>query len=337
MSKEPISKPKNGLSFKSKLMLTATSIINGVACRSDGTVNRRLLNLADIHTPPSDTPINGVCTYDYTIDPSRQLWFRLFVPDHESTDRLPVIVHFHGGGFVLYSPSTFPFDTFCRRIAGASHAVVISVNYRLAPEDKFPVQYEDGFDAVKFVDDEIREKVVGFPAAADLGRCFLTGDSAGGNLAHHVAVMCAGFDFKAVSIRGLVMIQPFFGGEVRTDSEIRLGNGGELTLKRTDFFWKAFLPNGSNRDHPAVNVFGNESSKEDSISGIEYPNTLVIVGGLDLLQDWQRRYVDGLKRSGKEVELVKFEDAGHGFYATTELAEFDLLIAKIGEFVAKQT
>ncbi|KAK9758298.1 hypothetical protein RND81_01G221400 [Saponaria officinalis] len=337
MSNETVSKPKNGLSFKSKLLLTASSIISGIACRSDGTVNRRLLNLADLHTPPSDTPINGVSTYDFTIDASRQLWFRLFVPVHDSSDHLPVIIFFHGGGFVHYSPSTTPFDTLCRRIAGDSHAVVISVNYRLAPEHKFPAQYEDGFDAVKFVDVEIREKVAGFPAAADLGRCFLAGDSVGGNLAHHVAVRCGGFDFKEVKIRGLVMIQPFFGGEVRTDSETRLGNGGDLTLKRTDFFWKAFLPNGSNRDHLAVNVFGHESSKEDSLSGIEYPNTLVIVGGLDLLQDWQRRYVDGLKRSGKEVELVEFSDAGHGFYGTTEFAEFDMLIAKIGEFVVKHT
>ncbi|KAK9713949.1 hypothetical protein RND81_06G060400 [Saponaria officinalis] len=83
---------------------------------------------------------------------------------------------------------------------------------------------DDGFDMVKFDDSEIRNKIPQFPVAADLGRCFLVGDSSGCNLAHHVAVRCGGFKFKEVKIRGLVMIQPFFGGEMRTESETRLGN-----------------------------------------------------------------------------------------------------------------
>ncbi|XP_074282515.1 putative carboxylesterase 18 [Silene latifolia] len=323
----------DGLSLRSRLLSRAAPFITAKACRPNGTVYRHLLNLVDICTPPSITPIDGVKSSDHTIDASRKLWFRMFVPVNANSSQLPVIIYFHGGGFVLYSASTVPFDFLCRQIARSSPAIVISVNYRLAPEHKCPAQYIDGFDLVNFIDSEIRDKVSDFPANADVRRCFLAGDSSGGNLAHHVAVRCGGFEFKEVRIRGLVMIQPFFGGERRTASEIRLGVGPRL--QKTDFFWKAFLPNGADRDHPASNVFGPGSSEEDiiSFSGIEYPATLVVIGGLDLLQDRQRSYVNGLKRSGKQVELVEYPDADHGFCCAAQCPEYDMLIGKVSEFV----
>ncbi|CAI0555962.1 unnamed protein product [Linum tenue] len=107
------------------------------------------------------------------------------------------------------------YDIFCRSLASETPAVVVSVNYRLAPEHRCPSQYEDGFDAVKFLDAVINLDGV------DLGRCFLAGDSAGGNLAHHVAVRAAESEaaLKRVKVTGLISIQPFFGGEERTESD----------------------------------------------------------------------------------------------------------------------
>uniref|UniRef100_A0A7C9CXL6 Carboxylesterase n=1 Tax=Opuntia streptacantha TaxID=393608 RepID=A0A7C9CXL6_OPUST len=322
-----------GLSLKSKLQWTALLLINGIACRRDGTVNRRLISIADVKSRPSATPIGGVKSFDRKIDPSRKLWFRLFVPvDAESQPSLPVLIYFHGGGFVCFSPRTTPFDTLCRRLAASIPAVVVSINYRHAPEHRCPSQYEDGFDVLEYIDRN-KNEIDGFPANADLTRCFLAGDSAGGNLAHHVAVRWAESEFKAVRIRGLVAIQPFFGGEERTDSELRWGKNTRLPLKRTDFYWKAFLPVGSDRDDPASNVFGPKSK---DLSGLNFPPTLVVVGGKDLLQDWQRRYCEGLKRSGKEVELVEYPNVQHGFYSSPELPEFSMLVAHIREFLQKQ-
>ncbi|KAL9245568.1 hypothetical protein vseg_019204 [Gypsophila vaccaria] len=333
-----LQEPNMLLSFIHKLQSLATPTISKIALHpNNGTVNRRLLNLIDITSPPSSSPINGVITSDHTLDVSRQLWFRLFVPlDDHHHHPLPVIIYFHGGGFVLYSASTAAFDDVCRHMAARSSAVVISVNYRLAPEHKFPAQYEDGFDIVKFIDSEMRDKVAEFPAAADLGRCFLAGDSSGGNLAHHVALRCAGFVFKEVKICGLVMTQPFFGGEMRTDSETRLGNDAQL--KKMDFYWKAFLPNGSNRDHPAVNVFGSENSEDteaeaEAIVGMDFPDTIVFIGGLDLLQDRQRRYVNGLKKCGKNVHLVEYPNVLHGLSCAPHCPEYQLLIAQVSDFV----
>uniref|UniRef100_A0A803LUV1 Alpha/beta hydrolase fold-3 domain-containing protein n=2 Tax=Chenopodium quinoa TaxID=63459 RepID=A0A803LUV1_CHEQI len=324
-----------GLSFMTKLQYAAHSFITKLAYHSDGTVNRFLVNLADIRSPPSSTPVNGVTSYDHTFDSSRNLWFRIFIPANApSTLSLPVIVYFHGGGFVSFSPATMPYNTFCRKISGDVSAVVISVGYRLAPEHRWPAQYEDSFNVLKLLDDkEMREKIRVFPANADVSRCFLAGDSAGGNIIHHVAIRACGTHFQSVRVRGLISIQPFFGGEKRTRSELRVKNPPALTLAQTDFFWKAFLPTGSDRDHPAANIIGLRS---EDISGLEsFPPTLAVVGGLDILQDWGRKYCDVLRKSGKEVELIEYPKVGHFFYSAPELPEYEMFVAKIVEFVQR--
>lgn len=93
-------------------------------------------------------------------------------------------------------------------------------------------------------------------------------------------------------------MQPFFGGEERTESEVRLTAAPMINVKRTDSMWREFLPEGADRNHPAANVFGGGDA------AVDFPSTLVIVGGNDPLQDWQRRYVEWLSRCGKKVELI---------------------------------
>ncbi|EPS72527.1 hypothetical protein M569_02230, partial [Genlisea aurea] len=165
-------------------------IFSNLSLRRDGTVRRWLLNFFKKYftdVPACSEPRRGVATADVTVDASRNLWFRLFVPVTEEADRrrrrrLPVLVFFHGGGFVFLSADNRQYDSVCRRFAREIPAVVVSVNYRLAPEHRYPSQYEDGFDVLKFLDGE--DYVL--PVHADLSRCFIAGDSAGGNIAHHV-------------------------------------------------------------------------------------------------------------------------------------------------------
>ncbi|CAN1841879.1 Probable carboxylesterase 18 [Linum perenne] len=204
------------------------------------------------------------------------------------------------------------YDLFCRSMARETPAVVVSVNYRLAPEHRCPRQYEDGFDALKFVD-----------------------DSAGGNLAHHVAVRAASSELKHLKITGLIAIQPFFGGEERTESEMKVVGVPIIRQDLTDWAWKAFLPEGSNRDHPAANVSGPNGV---DISGlVRFPPTMVVVGGFDPLQDWQRRYIKWLKKSGKTVELLEVTSAVHAFYTMADLPETSLLLTSIRDFVQEQS
>lgn len=135
---------------------------------------------------------------------------------------------------------------------------------------------------------------------------------------------------------GLVAIQPFFGGEERTDSEKRLSL--LVSMDRTDWLWNAFLPSGeaaaAGRDHEAINVCGPRATDISKVD--QFPATMVFVGGLDGLQDWQRRYYEWLKRSGKEAYLVEYPNMFHAFYIFPELPESRELISQVTEFVHKQ-
>lgn len=149
-----------------------------------------------------------------------------------------------------------------------------------------------------------------------------------------MAVRASEYAFKKVKVSGFIASQPFFGGEERTESEIRLCSQPPLSLRLTDWFWKAFLPEGEDRDHAAANVFG---PKGRDISGVvKFPATVVLVGELDLLQDWQRKYYEGLKRMGKDVKMVEFPNAIHRFFAFKDLPQYSSMIQEMKDFIATQ-
>lgn len=235
--------PANSLSLplKTRIALSVISTATDAVSRRDGTINRRLVNFFDFRVPPTSKPSDGVKTYDVVVDPARKLWFRVFVPIQHAAQHLPVIVFFHGGYFAYLSPDVKMYDAVCRRFAKNTPAIVVSVDYRLAPEHRYPAQHDDCFDVLKFLDDEEnRSKYL--PENANIWRCFVAGDSAGGNLAHHVAQRACEFSFHQLKVIGLVAIQPFFGGEERTDSEKQLQGTPLVSLKRTDWYWNALMP-----------------------------------------------------------------------------------------------
>ncbi|XP_054787641.1 probable carboxylesterase 18 [Prosopis cineraria] len=326
----PSSTSKPILPWKTHLSLSLVSAVTDAVRRSDGTLNRRVMNFFDLKTSPNPKPIKGVKSSDVTVDPSRNLWFRLFTPTLvTASSSLPVIVFFHGGGFTYLSAASFSYDAVCRLFARKCPAIVISVNYRLIPEHRYPAQYDDGFDVLQFLDQDGGD----LPDSADLSKCFLAGDSAGGNLAHNVAVRVCRNRLRKVRVIGQISIQPFFGGEERTESETRLPKAPLVSVERTDWIWKVLLPDGSNRDHEAVNVSGPNAV---DISGMDYPDTIVFVGGFDPLQDWQRRYYEWLKKSGKEAELIEYPDSIHAFYVFPELPEASQLISEVRDFINKR-
>ncbi|KAL0908208.1 hypothetical protein M5K25_022686 [Dendrobium thyrsiflorum] len=321
-------KPK--LPLKVRLSVSLLSAITDATRRADGTINRRILSFLNLRAPPNPTTVHGVRTIDLTVDPSRKLWFRLFLPGDGRPQRLPLIVFFHGGGFAYLSPDTRAYDLACRRIARKIPAVVASVNYRLAPEHRYPAPYEDGIDVLRFVDSGGIDAVAG--DLVDTSSCFLAGDSAGANIAHHVAHRwaAAGGGWSKVNLTGIVLIQPYFGGEERTESEIRLTRAPLVSTKRTDWLWRAFLPPGADRDHEAANVFGPRATGELQEG---FPPAMVVVGGHDPLQDRQRSYCEVLKARGREVRLVEFPEAIHAFYVFPDIADGDRMIEDMGSFV----
>ncbi|GKB15981.1 RNA-directed DNA polymerase, eukaryota, reverse transcriptase zinc-binding domain protein [Tanacetum coccineum] len=142
------------------------------------------------------------------------------------------------------------------------------------------------------------------------------------------------FDDKVPSktVIGIVAIQPFFGSEKRTDSEKELEQSLALPLKRADWYWSAFMPlgEGYNRDHPIINVSG---PKALDISKVNFPPTLVVVSGFDILRDSHKMYYEWLRKSEKEVYLVEYPSMFHGFYNFPELPESGQLISDVKEFI----
>eukprot|EP01018_Ginkgo_biloba_P039749 Gb_36988 [translate_table: standard] len=315
--------------------------------RPDGTFNRHLAEFLDRKAPANATPVDGVFSLDVVMDRVSGLWSRIYTPltdapAHEPAatsdtgevnepikmdKTLPVIMFFHGGSFAHSSANSAIYDALCRRLASLCGAVLVSVNYRRAPEHIFPAPYEDGWTALKWVTSPaarpwLRDEV------ETQRHIFLAGDSSGGNIAHHVARRAVE---SGIPIAGNILLTPMFGGQRRTDSERRLDGKYFVTLQDRDWYWKAFLPEGADRNHPACNPFGPDGPKLDAIN---FPKSLVVVAGLDLLQDWQLNYVEGLRRAGKDVNLMFLEQATIGFYLLPNTDHFYDLMDEIKRFVA---
>ena len=306
--------------------------------RPDGTFNRDLDSFLDRKVPSNVTAVDGVYSFDI-LDKATGLLNRIYRPSHNNdvpkwgiiepdkplstTEIVPVIIFFHGGSFTHSSANSAIYDTFCRRIVDICKAVVVSVDYRRSPEHRYPCAYDDGWAALKWVHSRSWLQS-GKDAKVHV---YLAGDSSGGNIAHHVAVRAAG---SGVEVLGNVLLHPMFGGQERTESEKKLDGKYFVTVQDRDWYWRAYLPEGEDRDHPACNIFGPRGI---NFEGLKFPKSLVVVAGLDLVHDWQLAYVEGLKRAGKEVNLLYLEKATIGFYFLPNNDHFYCLMEQINNFV----
>ncbi|KAI9194844.1 hypothetical protein LWI28_009606 [Acer negundo] len=277
---------------------------------SDGSIKR--LSKPSFNVPVHDD--GSVLWKDVLFDSVHDLHLRLYKPAL-ATAKLPIFYYIHGGGFCIGSRTWPNFQNYCIRLASELQAVVISPDYRLAPENRLPLAIEDGMRAVKWLqaeavseegDDWLRE-------VADFTKVFISGDSAGGNIAHHLALQLgAGSPRLApVQIRGYVLLAPFFGGIVRTTSEAEGSKHAFLNLEIIDRFWRLSIPIGETPDHPLVNPFGPHSL---SMETVDLDPILVVAGGSDLLKDRDEDYANRLKNWGKKIEYVEFEGQQHSFF-----------------------
>uniref|UniRef100_A0ACD5TZI0 Uncharacterized protein n=1 Tax=Avena sativa TaxID=4498 RepID=A0ACD5TZI0_AVESA len=255
---------------------------------------------------------------------------------------LPVVVYLHGGGFMFISASSWALDTVCRRFCHQLGVVLVSVNYRPAPEHRYPAAYDDCMDVLRYLGST---GPGGLPAhisvsvAVDLSRCFLIGDSAGGNIAHHVALewtVSPGASPHSgntvVRLADIMLLQPYFGGEERTEAELTLdGMVPIVNIRLSDWAWRSFLPEGADRNHPAAHVTGQAGPEPEL--GEAFPPTMVVVGRYDPLQDWPRRYASMMLRKGKAVSLVEFPGAIHAFYGFPDLPDTVRLMEKMKDFI----
>lgn len=172
--------------------------------------------------PVLDIRIDDTVVFkDRNHDPHHGLSLRLYRPKSASPDcLLPVIFYIHGGGFCLGSCRWNLTHNSCLRLASALGAVVVSPDYRLAPEHRLPAAIDDVLGAVEWV----RARAGGgdrWWSGVDFDRVFVVGDSSGGNLAHHLAVRLGMGSAVAAPVRtrGYILLSPFFGGVARGPPE----------------------------------------------------------------------------------------------------------------------
>ncbi|KAF4369668.1 hypothetical protein F8388_018090 [Cannabis sativa] len=309
--------------------------------RPDGTFNRHLAEYLDRKVIANAHSVDGVYSFDTIIDRETSLLCRVYRPTNNPEEPrlnfldlekpvasadgqvVPVIIFFHGGSFAHSSANSAIYDSLCRRLVGICKAVVVSVDYRRAPENRFPCAYDDGWTTLNWVNSRpwLRSK-------DSKVHIYMAGDSSGGNIAHNVALKAVE---SGIEVIGNILLNPMFGGQDRTESETRLDGKYFVTLKDRDWYWRAFLPEGEDRDHPACNPFGPRGK---SLEGLTFPKSLVVVAGLDLIQDWQLAYAKGLEKANQVVKLLYLEKATIGFYLLPNNDHFYTVMDEISNFVS---
>ncbi|XP_057981678.1 2-hydroxyisoflavanone dehydratase-like [Malania oleifera] len=164
--------------------------------------------------PPGTDPKTGIHTKDVAV--SSDVSARIFLPKIDEPDqKLPVLVHYHGGGFCVGSAFDVVSHKLLTYLATQAHVLAISVDYRLAPENPLPIAYDDSWAALQWIaaHSDGRGPEPWLNEHADLGRVFLMGESAGANIAHSVAVRAGVEGLGGAKIIGALMVHPFFGGK----------------------------------------------------------------------------------------------------------------------------
>jgi acetyl esterase len=220
---------------------------------------------------------------------------RVYRPLAAPAREAPALVWFHGGGFVFGSIESH--DGICRGLASQSGAVVISVDYRLAPEHPFPAAVDDATAATKWILSNAGSLGLD-PRAIAVG-----GDSAGGNLAAVVSLALRG---SALVPAFQLLVYPATDFTRSEPSHKLFGSGLVLTTESMDWFVENYLPSAStHRDPRASPLFARD------LTGL--PPAFVLTAGFDPLRDEGRAYADRLREAGVVVEYVCAEGAVHGF------------------------
>ena len=208
----------------------------------------------------------------------------------------PVLVYFHGGGWTIGDLDTH--DVLCRQLCIASGAAVLSVDYRLAPEHRFPAAVDDCIAATRWLQAE----------AATLGldgtRVAVGGDSAGGNLAAVVALALR--DAGAPPPVCQLLIYPATDQRAAAPSHTTNAQGYLLTADSIGYYRGHYLPDPASwHDWRASPLLAADLSR--------LPPALVLTAGFDPLRDEGRQYADALSAAGNRVQYVCFERQVHGF------------------------
>ncbi|KAK4710748.1 hypothetical protein R3W88_005261 [Solanum pinnatisectum] len=294
--------------------------------------------------PPHDDFIDGVAVKDVVAGENSGSRFRIYLPERNdsSVDKLPVILHFHGGGFCISQADWFMYYAVYTRLARVANAIIVSVFLPLAPEHRLPAACDTGFAGLLWLRDISRNQghEPWLNEYADFNSVFLIGDSSGGNIVHQVAARAGEEDLSPMRLAGAIPIHPGFMRSQRSKSELEQEQTPFLTLDMVDKFMELALPIGSTKDHPITCPMGEAAP---AVEELKLPPYLYCVAEKDLIKDTEMEFYEALQKGEKDVELLINNGVGHSFYLNKIAVDMDpvtgsateKLFEAIAEFINK--
>lgn len=241
-----------------------------------------------------------------------QIPLRIYRPNRAAD--APVLVYFHGGGMVLGSNHSF--EPLARMLASESDAAVVAVDYRLAPENPPPAQFDDAYCATAWIAANADRLDV------DPGRLAVVGDSAGGSLAAAVTLAARDRDGPAICCQAL--LYPALDRDMSAPSITALADAPMLALDDINYMHE-LADRGADAAHDAYRVPAHATD----LSGL--PPAIVVTAECDPIRDWGERYANRLRDARVQVTITRYPGMYHGFLMRSDAtARGRLAVAEVG-------
>lgn len=242
----------------------------------------------------------------------QELKIRIYWP--EGTGPFGACLYFHGGGWVLNNIDTH--DDLVQRLAETSGCVFVAVDYRLAPEHKYPAALEDSYAALNWVAANAKDLNI------DSSRIAVSGDSAGGNLAAALCLMTRDRGGPAIAFQ--VLIYPITDCDFERASYQENADGYFLTKSQMVWFWNHYVSSPSQMCEPYASPL-----RAESLQGV--PAALILTAEFDPLRDEGEEYAVALRNAGVPVEMIRYDGMIHAFLKRVDQFETALVaIQQIG-------
>lgn len=248
------------------------------------------------------------------VGPEGQISIRIIRPKGNK-EILPVVMYFHGGGWVLGDKDTH--DRLVREIANGANAAVVFVNFTPSPEVKYPVPIEEAYAATKYIAEH------GKNFSLDTSRLAVAGDSVGGNMA--AAVILLAKERGGPRIDYQVLFYPVTDANFDTQSYQQFANDIWLTREAMKWFWDNYLPDEKTRKQPTASPL---QASIDQLKG--QPPALIITDENDVLRDEGEAYAHKLIQAGVNVTAVRYLGTVHDFVMLNALAGTPAACSAIG-------
>ena len=265
-------------------------------------------------------PAVDITDTTFAVGPTGATKVRIIRPQG-NTDRLPVIVYFHGAGWVMGDTGTH--DRLVRELSVRANAALVFVDYERSPEARYPVAIEQDYAVTKYVAEHSEQLNV------DPTRLAIAGDSVGGNMTAVVSLLAQ--ERGGPDISAQVLFYPVTDADFDNGSYTEFANGPWLTKPAMDWFWNQYLPEGIDRTDPKITPIHATS---EQLSG-QAP-ALVITAENDVLRDEGEAYARKLSQAGVDVTVTRYNGTIHDFVMLNALADTPAAkgaIAQAGQYL----